>query len=134
MPNFLLDGDTYYYRVFAINKAGEESNATEEFKIIAIANLSDPLNFGVEVLNTRARPLVARLFWKVDTTKAFPDSWSIERKVDTKNEDFKQIGDSFIQLQFFDFNLTPGHTYIYRIRAYDTLGRVSNSAEARLAV
>jgi hypothetical protein len=134
MPNFLLEGDTYFYRIIAINKADEQSNATEEFKSVAIAEISDPIDFGAEILNTKVRPIVARLFWQVDQTKAFPDFWSIERKVDTKNEDFRQIGNSYIQLQYFDFNLAPGHTYIYRIRAYDTLGRVSNSVQAKLTV
>ena len=134
LPNFLFEGDTYYYRVVAINKASEESNATEEFKAIAVADLSDPIDFGVEILNTKVKPIVARLFWKVDKTKAFPDSWTIERKVDTNNEDFRQIGNSYIQLQYFDYNVPPGHTYVYRIRSYDSIGRVSKSVEARISV
>lgn len=132
MPNFVLEGDTYFYRVIAVNKQEQESNATEEFKVLALADLSDPVNFGAEILNTKVKPVVARLFWQVDGARAFPDFWTIERKEDTKNEDFRQVGNAYIQLQYFDFNLIPGNTYVYRIRAYDAIGRVSNSVEARL--
>lgn len=135
MPNFALDGDTYFYRIVAINKQEEESNATDEFKVLALTpEISDPINFGAEILNTKVKPVIARLFWEIDGTKSFPDFWTIERKEDTVNEDFRQIGNSYIQLQYFDFNLTPGNTYIYRIRAYDVIGRVSNSIEARLVI
>jgi hypothetical protein len=135
MPNFLLDGDTYFYRIVAINKQDEESNATEEFKILSLApEISDPVRFGAEILNSKVKPIIARLFWEVDNTKAFPDFWTIERKVDTVNEDFRQIGNSYIQLQYFDFNLAPGNTYIYRIRSYDVIGRVSKTVEARIVV
>lgn len=134
MPNFLLDGEIYFYRIIAINNGEEQSNATQEFQSIAVAELSDPLRFEAEVLNTKVRPIIVRLSWDVDKLKSFPDFWTIERKVDTKNEDFRQIGNSYIQLQYFDYNLPPGHTYVYRIRAYDTLGRVSNSVEARIAL
>jgi hypothetical protein len=134
MPNFVLEGDTYFYRIIALNKAGEQSNATEEFKITAISELSEPIDFGVESLNTKVRPLIIRLFWDVDSTKAFPDYWTIERKADTSNEDFRQIGNSYIQLQYFDFNVDPGHTYVYRIRSYDSIGRVSDSVEARISL
>ncbi len=134
MPNFVLEGDTYFYRIIALNKAGEQSNATDEFKITAVSELSEPIDFGVESLNTKVRPLIVRLFWDVNSTKAFPDYWTIERKADTSNEDFRQIGNSYIQLQYFDFNVDPGHTYIYRIRSYDSIGRVSDSVEARISL
>lgn len=135
LPNFLADNATYFYRVFAVDASKEqESNATQEYKLITIADISEPLEFGAEIINTKVKPMVARLSWKNDSTKALPDCWTIERKVDTENEGFLTIGKTYLESQFLDYNITPGYTYIYRIRSNDTLGRVSNYAEARLTV
>lgn len=135
LPNFLLDNSTYFYRVFTVARNKEdESNATEEYKLITVADISPPLEFGVEVLNTKIRPMVSRLFWKNDLTKAIPDYCTIERKVDTENEGFQTIGKSHLETQFLDYNLTPGYTYVYRVRCYDTLGRASEFSETRLTV
>lgn len=113
---------------------GEESNFTEEFQLLSVSDISDVVNFSATCLNTKARPLTVRLSWDLDPSRTIPDYWIIERKVDTNNEDFVTLGRSYIQNQFLDYNVTPGYSYVYRIRAFDTLGRVSSISEARIVV
>jgi hypothetical protein len=134
MPNFLEENETYYYRIIAISPTGDQSNATQEFKLLTVPDLSEPLTVVTEILNTKVRPVVARLTWKNDISKSIPDYWVIERKVDNQNEIFKAIGKSYLQNQFIDYDIKAGYTYIYRIKSLDTLGRVSEYAEARLAL
>ena len=134
MPNFLKENEIYFYRIVAISDVGEESNATEEFKVFAIADLSDPINFSIEVLNTKVKPIIAKVSWDVEGNKSIPDYWTIERKFESQNDSFAIIGKAYVRTDFFDRNLSSGNTYIYRIKSFDAIGRESAYFETRLTI
>lgn len=134
LPFFLKENEIYFYRITAISETGEESNASEEFQISSLADLCDPINFRATVLNTKIRPLLVRLSWEVDSLKARPDYWVIERKIDVPADSFSVIGTAYIESQFFDRNLEIGNTYVYRIKSFDVVGRESNYFETRLTL
>ena len=133
-PPFLEENDIYFYRIATIDQHGNESNFTEDFEVSSLPTLSDPLNIKVEVLNLRVRPLVARISWDTDNTKAAPDRFVIERKFDILSDSFDVIGEAYIKNQFLDKDLEIGNTYIYRIKSMDALGRESQFFEMRLTV
>jgi len=134
LPNFLKENDIYFYRITAISKDGEESNASSEFQISTLADLSDPIDFRATVLNSKVSPVMVQLTWELDTLKSVPDYWTIERKIDSKNDSFSTIGKAYLESQFFDRNLKLGNTYLYRIKAFDVVGRESGYFEARLTL
>jgi len=134
VPEFLKENDIYYYRVMAMAENGDESNFTEEVELSTLSELSDPINFRVEVLNSRVRPLVARLTWDVEKTKARPDRWIIERRFDVENDTFEVVGQAYIDPEFFDRGLQERNTYRYRIKSRDLLGRESRFVDARLTI
>jgi hypothetical protein len=134
LPLFLKENQIYYYRIIAISPTGQESNATQEFKVISIADLSEPVKFSIQVQNMRVRPIVSKLFWESYTTKSPPDFWVIERKIDVANDTFKVVGKVYLQSEFLDYNLQAGNTYLYRIRAFDSIGRASRYSQARITV
>jgi hypothetical protein len=134
IPNFLKENDIYFYRVAAISSIGEESNFSPEFKVLTLPDLSDPINFRAEVENTRVRPLVAHLSWQTERNKAGADRYTIEKKFDTLYDSFEIIGTAYLENEFYDRDLEPNSTYIYRIKAIDNLGRESNFFEARLTI
>jgi hypothetical protein len=134
IPEFLAENDIYYYRLAAIAENGDVSNFTEEIQISTLPELSDPIKIKVEVLNTRVRPLVARLTWDIDSSKARPDHWIIERKFDVENDTFEVIGRAYLTSEFFDRNLQSSNTYLYRIKSVDLLGRESAFFDARITV
>jgi len=134
VPAFLNENDIYYYRVAAVSEVGEESNYTKEFEVSTISELSDPLMFKAEVLNTKIRPLICRLSWTIDPVKRAGDYFVIERKVDSLYDTFECIGKSYFDLEFFDRNIKPGYTYIYRIKSVDALNRESKYFIARLTI
>lgn len=134
IPEFLAENDIYYYRIAAIAENGDVSNFTEEVEISTLPELSDPTNFRVEVLNIRVRPLVARLTWGIDSSKARPDHWIIERRFDVENDTFELIGRAYATPEFFDRNLQSSNTYLYRIKSVDLLGRESGFFDAKITV
>jgi hypothetical protein len=134
IPSFLLRNKFYYYRVAVVSSDGEESNYTQEFKVSALPELTNVLNFKVEVLNTKVRPLVARLSWTFEELKAKPDYVIIERKLDSEFDVFSEVGRAYIDNLFYDHDIESGNRYIYRIRAVDTLGRESEITESRLTL
>lgn len=126
LPNFLLQNDTYFYTVVAIAANGEDrSNATSEFQVSTLPDLSDVINFQAKVLNAKVSPITVRLSWMVEETKERPDYWTIEKKYDTSTDDFVMLGKAYLATEFFDRNVEPGFSYIYRIKAFDTVGRES---------
>jgi hypothetical protein len=134
LPNFLDLNSTYFYKITAQNAAGDRSNSTNEFQVYAVPDLSDPQNFGATVLAAKVLPVVCQLSWSNDPTRAVPDYWLLERKINTPNEDFALIGKSYLQTNFYDSNIEAGNVYVYRITGYDTLGRVSNQVQANLTI
>jgi hypothetical protein len=134
LPDFLIDRDIYFYRIAALTDSGEESNYSEEFKLTVLPELSDPINFSVDVENAIVRPLVAHLNWGVDLDKARPDHWVIERKVDSAYDTYSLLGKAYLATEFFDRTIQPGNQYLYRIKSVDTLGRESPFFELRLVV
>jgi hypothetical protein len=134
LPNFLKENDIYFYRIIALSKGGEESNASEEFQISTLPDLSDPIDFAAEANNTKVRPVTVKLSWITEDTKSRPDRWVIEKKFDTDNDSFSVIGTSYLVEEFFDRNVELGNTYIYRIKAFDVIGRESAYFETRLTL
>lgn len=134
LPNFLSENDIYFYRIAAVNPAKEQSNFSEEFQVKTISDLSDPIDFQAKVLNTLVSPVAVILSWNVESMKSRPDSWQIERKVDTPNEDFAFLGRAYLDTEFIDTTAKPGNQYIYRIRSVDIIGRQSNFFEARITI
>lgn len=134
LPNFMKENDIYFYRIIAASQNGEESNASEEFQISSLADLSDPLGFSAEVVNSKVKPLTVKLDWEVDVEKAKPDYWTIERKFESENDSFVVIGKAYLDSEFFDRNVELNNTYIYRIKAFDAIGRESAYFETRLTL
>jgi len=132
VPDFLKENDIYFYRVAAINQIRDESNYTKEFEVSTLPSLSDPVGFRVEIAKTRIRPLIAKLTWGIEVTKAKADHYVIERKFDSINDSFEVIGRSYLDTEFYDRNIKVSSSYIYRIKAVDTLQRESGFFEARL--
>jgi hypothetical protein len=134
MPEFLKENDVYFYRVLAFDEEKNESNYTEEVSVSTLPRISEVVDLKVEVFNAKVVPLVARITWGIEDDKSLPDRWVVERKVDTVRDTFEVIGQAFIDTEFFDRNLTPGNTYVYRMKAIDLLGRESRLVETRLTV
>ena len=134
MPSFLVENDIYFYRIVALSDTREESNASFDFSVPAVADLSDPLSFKVEVTAVKVLPISVRLSWEVAPDKSLPDRWVIERKFDSKHDSFSVIGYAYLNAEFFDNNLQLGNTYVYRIKAFDSIGRESDYFETRLTV
>lgn len=134
MPGFLEENDSYYYRIKTITNDGQESNFTEELKVSTLADLSEPLNFRAIIDNVKIRPLIIRLNWETDKTKLKPDHWTIERRLDDEHDNFKLIGRSYLQENFFDRNVELGRGYIYRIKSVDSLKRESIKIQTRVAI
>lgn len=134
LPFYLEENSIYFYRVEARDEFGEISNFTEEFEVSTLPDLSDPLNFRVEVINSFVKPFSARLIWESDPLKALPDHWIIERKFDTDNDTFEVVGRAYLDTEFFDRGLKAGNTYLYRIKSVDVLGRESQFFDERLTL
>jgi hypothetical protein len=134
LPNFLKENSIYYYRILAISDMGEESNASDEFQISTLADISNPLLFATQVINTKVRPTVARLSWRLDPLRSRPDYWVIERKFDTDYDSFSVIGKEYLTLNFFDRTVERGNSYVYRIKAFDSAGRETGYFETRLTL
>jgi hypothetical protein len=130
----LEENEAYFYRVAAISANGEESNFTKEFEVSTLPDLSSPLDVKVEVVNTKHRPVIARLTWKTAGDKSRPDHWMIERKRDVPNDTFKFLGRAYTDEKFFDRNLNVGASYVYRVKSVDLVGRESAFFEARLTL
>lgn len=134
LPNFLKENDIYFYRIIAISDIGEESNASEEFQISSLADISNPLNFSAEVINAQVRPITVKLSWDNDFEKSRPDYWVIEKKFDGGNDSFSVIGKAYLENQLFDRNVEIGNTYVYRIKAFDVIGRETAYFETRITL
>jgi hypothetical protein len=134
IPDFLKDNETYFYRLSVIAPSGEESNFTEEFEISTLADLSDPINFSSIIINSKIEPIIGILTWEIDKTKARPDHWIIERKIDDVKESFEEIGKAYLNTDFIDRSLILGNSYLYRIKSIDLIGRESEFFETRLTL
>jgi len=134
IPEFLAENDIYFYRVGALAPDGSESNFTDEFEISTVPDLSDPLDFRAEILDSKVIPLVSKLTWSNDPLFALPDHWIIERKFDVDNDTFQTIGRAYIKTEFLDKDLQQNNTYVYRIKSIDVLGRESAFFETRLTI
>ncbi len=133
MPSFLQPSSVYFYRV-ATKSNLEDSNFSEEVKIRSFPDLSNPLDFRADIIDSKVRPLIVKLSWTTDPQQSYPDRWIIERKVDVETDTFEFLGTSYLSEEFFDRTTVEGNSYIYRIKSLDISGGESNFFEARLSV
>jgi len=134
-PAFLQNHARYLYKVSAVSQDGQsDSNPSPEFEFWALADVATPIDFVAEVVNTKVKPTTVQLSWKNEPNKPVPDSWQIERKVDTTNDSFQLIGSTYLENEFLDFNVRPGLTYIYRVKGFSAFKHESDFAETKVVV
>lgn len=134
LPEFLVPNDTYFYRITAVASNQDVSNASAEFQVATVGDLSNPLNFNVTVLNTKVAPISARVSWEIEDAKERPDFWLIEKKYDTPYDSFVPLGKAYLATEIYDRNVEPGYTYIYRIKGFDSIGRESAFVQTTLTL
>ena len=123
-------GKTYIYRVRAFNDVGHSSYSNTDAVRIPGGEPQVPAapRLEVEVIGPRA----ARLHW---TDVANETGYLIERRVDGSDQPFAEIRRVNAGVTtIVDDGLTPGRTYIYRVRAFNAAGNsaYSNTGAARI--
>jgi predicted phage tail protein len=127
----LAPGATYVYRVRAFNEAGNSpwSNTAS----VTIPREQGPQAPAAPRLEAgMIGPRAVRLAW---TNVANETGYRIERRVDGSEEGWKEIRTVGANITTItDNGLTPGRTYLYRVRAFNAAGNsgYSNTAAARL--
>jgi hypothetical protein len=111
-------GNTYFYRVFAVNAIGRSVNPTNVDNAIVPAVPLAPTNFRVSVVNIPGPNYSATLTWQAVTN---PTNFTIQRATNatfTRNRaNFTVSGAARSLTQTINRNTT----YYYRIRANDSI-------------
>jgi hypothetical protein len=144
LPAFLESSFRYLYKVSArvIQPAENfisedlitESNYSSELEFWALTEVSTPVDLIGEAISPKVKPNVIRLSWTNKKDRLLPDNWLIERKSNSVNELFKIIGKTYLENEYLDYEVKPGSTYVYRVTAFDSIGRASDPAEISVVV
>ncbi|HAS41328.1 MAG TPA: hypothetical protein DCS93_12655 [Microscillaceae bacterium] len=105
----VIEGNTYYYQVRAINSGGNSDFSNE-----ASASIPFSSNIVLQAFGNTSNTI--RLSWT--TTNTSVDGYKIER-TDDENKGYAEVADvSRNSLEYIDQNLESGKTYFYRIRSF----------------
>ena len=129
LPSFLLENDFYYYRIATISDLGDSSNPSPEFQLSTLPDLSEILNLQVKIINPKVVPPVIQLVWETQLEKLIPDYWLIERKINVATDVFSPVAKSYFSTEYYDKDVRLFKSYLYRITAFDSLGRKSKSVQ-----
>lgn len=111
-------GNTYTYRVVAYDSAGNQSAGQE--CAITITVPAAPGNLQVTITSSAA----LTVNWTDNSNNE--SGFKLERKVDSGS--FTELVTT-TALSFEDTDVTPGHTYTYRVRSYNPVGHSAYSNE-----
>jgi hypothetical protein len=126
----LTPSTTYSYRVSAYNSYGESTLVPTTFGPVAATTLADnsPPIAPTNVVATASTATQVIITW---TTSAGADHYQIERRSNQASA-FEPVGT--IMTTFYpDGGLSPDHTYVYRVRAVNSAGLVSDPSDVDVA-
>jgi predicted RNA-binding protein with TRAM domain len=136
MPDFLEPNSIYYYRIIAKTQLEGISNPIDEFPVYTYPDLARPIDLNVSIDDVRVRPLFAIVSWNIESLNdSFkPDKFIIQRRIDTQNARFVNVGESYLNTTFFDYNIEFGVNYVYRVVSRDALKREKTSNTFRVTI
>ncbi len=123
------DGKTYYYRVKAVNGAGESGYSNEAR--VRVPECSVPPNAPSNLTATVVSSSEVDLFWKDNSDNE--DGFKIERKVSGGTyETVATVGAD--KITYRDSGLTKGVVYYYRVKAFNDKGDSDYSNEVSVKI
>jgi len=124
----LTEGTTYFYRVRAVNSAGNSANSNEASTSTPISPPAAPANLSATAVSASQ----INLSWTDQSTNE--TGFQIERKIGADGT-YARIGTAAANATAYnDTGLAEGTTYFYRVRAVNDGGNSAYSNYARLTM
>jgi len=114
----LIQGTTYYYRIMAY---GSDNNVSYS-PVYSISTVSPPAPTGLKLTVVSSTQI--RLDWTNNASSDESFTFVLERKTDSGSFTVLDTGDPITSdiTTYLDTGLQSGHTYTYRVRAYNPMG------------
>lgn len=118
----VTNGTTYYYKVTAVNSAGESGPSNEAFATPQLAKPATPTG-----LTAKAGDSQVMLSWNASTGAT---SYNLYRSLTQGGEGTVAYKTGVTTTSFTDTSLTNGTTYYYTVTAVNSAGESGQSSEA----